>query len=194
MEQNKVKTKPKQNTEKTEKNQILARRVFIRLWQPISGHAVLFVVCAFFAIMLTLSTAKCPDSISLAIIITLATAFYALIALLIVSLIFDLIKISKYNAEQDVYIEYKADVFTLHLAKDNKKEIQKQDLSKVTFANKKPFLFSPYYVYKQTYKLGKISFVLNDENATTFDVKMVPNAQKVYEKINKILGIKENKK
>ena len=93
-----------------------------------------------------------------------------------------------------MYIEYKADVFTLHLAKDNKKEIKKQDLSKVTFINKKPFLFSPYYVYKQTYKLGKISFTLNDENATTYDVKMVPNAQKTYEKINKILGIKENKK
>jgi hypothetical protein len=186
--------KEKQSQPKvSERNQILSRRVYIRMWQPIAGHSVIALIGLFFGILFTFGIKNAQDIISLILTITVASLGYGLVAYLIVSLILDIIKISKYNALGDVYIEFKANEFTLHMADGQSVKVAKDDIDTVTAKVKKQVIFSPHYVFMQTYKLGSLTFNLKDENHTSYTLNFVPDAQKVYEKINKLLGIKVEK-
>ena len=186
--------KEKQSQPKvSERNQILSRRVYIRMWQPIAGHSVIALIGLFFGILFTLGIKNAQDIISLILTITVASLGYGLVAYLIVSLVLDIIKISKYNALGDVYIEFKANEFTLHMADGQSVKVAKDDIDTVDFKVKKQVIFSPHYVFMQTYGLGSITFNLKGENHTNYTLNFVPYAQKVYEKINKLLGIKVEK-
>lgn len=170
-----------------EKNQILSKRVKVKMWQPIVGHIILIVVAAFLALIIALSTKKTSDMVSYVFMIVAVCLLGALDVYLIVSMILDIIKVSKYNKENEVYIEYKGDIFTLYMQNDKTKQIKKEDIEKVEYKTNNGLFFSPHYIYEQTYKLGKITFVLKSQEESKVLLKLVPDAEKVHGKISKIL-------
>ena len=169
MENKKTTKKTTKNTKSTpvekveERNQILSKRAKVKMWQPIVGHIILIVVAAFLALIIALSTKKTSDMVSYVLMIVAVCLLGALDVYLIVSMILDIIKVSKYNKENEVYIEYKGDIFTLYMQNDKTKQIKKEDIEKAEYKTNNGLFFSPHYIYEQTYKLVKITFVLKGQ-------------------------------
>ena len=192
MENKKTTKKTTKNTKSNpvekveERNQILSKRAKVKMWQPIVGHIILIVVAAFLALIIALSTKKTSDMVSYVLMIVAVCLLGALDVYLIVSMILDIIKVSKYNKENEVYIEYKGDIFTLYMQNDKTKQIKKEDIEKAEYKTNNGLFFSPHYIYEQTYKLGKIIFVLKGQEEKIL-LKLVPDAEKVHGKISKIL-------